>query len=141
MPVDNVNEWILDWKNNGIWLELEKKSYNEKTDFILQVAVFSHKRWVNQIIEYVLSNGLSVLPELSDSNCTFFHWYNGIGKFNYGTNSNYPFIAPKHEKVHQIAEQLINVKNNTKQKEKLIQSLHNGRDELIKALLLLSEQL
>jgi len=140
MPVDKVNGWILDWKNNGIWLELEKNTYKEKTDFILQVAVFSHKRWVNQIIEYVLSNGLSVLPELSDSNCTFFHWYNGIGKFNYGTNSNYPFIAPKHEKVHQIAEQLINVKNTTKQKEKLIQSLHNGQDELVKALLLLSEQ-
>jgi len=140
MPQKNVRHWLQQWQSKGLWKDLQQLTFSKDTDTVLQVAILSHSRWVEKVVNHITSDSSPNLPELSASKCSFSHWYNGLGNFQYGMHPSYPFIGPKHEKVHQLAKQLIQDENNAKKQSELLAQLQQAKKELIESLMLLQAQ-
>ncbi|MFK5985959.1 MAG: EAL domain-containing protein [Pseudomonadota bacterium] len=139
IPDSDISQWIEDWEKNGIWQELKKITFSKNQDIILQVAFLSFQRWIEQFITYISTDAISSLPELSPSKCAFYQWYKGIGRVNYANHPSYPDIGKKHNKIHQLADQLHLNKDDSEQKKQLLQKLYHEREEFILMLSLLTD--
>jgi len=140
IPQREIRSWLMQWQNKGLWKELQQLALSNDSDIAIQVAILSLERWVEQIINAVDSNNPSMLPELSSFQCSFSHWYQGLGKFLYGSNPSYPFIGPKHEKVHQLGKRLIESEQTEQQKQSSLDTLQEAKQELITAIICLQAQ-
>lgn len=107
MPAEVLPEWVKEWQQKNPWQELSKVELDDHQDIELKVAIFSHQLWQNKIIHYVQTDVEFELPALDAKQCQFSHWYKGIGEERYGSRGVYPFILPRHERAHEVAEALV----------------------------------
>jgi len=92
-------------------------------NYDLHVAVFSHLQWLDKLKQYISIHNLNkteLLP-LSENNCQFSRWYAGIGKRRYGNHEVYAFIPPSHHKIHEFAKKIVNLVEENKINEAIIE--------------------
>ena len=103
MPVDRVNDWLLDWQGAGAWCSLVTPAADE--DLIFKVAARSSNLWLDAIVlqleqDYTASQ-LNAEPE----NCSFCRWFRSAGFTRYGQYPHYQVAATSHEHSHTLALQ------------------------------------
>jgi hypothetical protein len=107
MPPERLPQWLEQWSGDNIWQQLRAEDLDDARDFELRVVLFSHRRWRQQISDYILSESHPPRPLLDEKDSLFGHWYNGLGRSRYGDRPLYAFIPPKHTQVQELAAQLL----------------------------------
>lgn len=92
-------------------------------------ALVEHRAWVNEFDELVTGNGRAELPVGADE-CHFGKWFRGEGEERYGARSEYEEIRTLHNRVHQVAEQLLGAYSEGRHDESLARlgELHDLRE-------------
>lgn len=107
MPADSLFRWAGHWKLEGYWHQLQSEIHDSDGKYDLQVAIFTHRHWIEKVKIFIKTGLKSELPDLDPTSCQFSHWYHGIGFARYGNHPSYPFILAKHDEVHAIAQKLV----------------------------------
>lgn len=107
MPPERLPQWLEQWSRDNIWQQMQAEDLGDARDFELRVALFSHRRWLRQVSDYILSESQDPLPSLDQKGSLFSHWYKGLGHTRYGNRPLYAFIPPKHTRVLELAAQLL----------------------------------
>jgi diguanylate cyclase (GGDEF)-like protein/PAS domain S-box-containing protein len=142
MPQEDIQNWIKHWQQKSIWYQLQSEKSSGISVYDIDVAIFSHKKWLNNVIEYVTQASTEPnLPALQNE-CSFGFWYKGVGRAKYGSKESYKAIDTEHSHVHTIALQMVQFVQSDKKEEAiaLIDALNNCSDRLIKLLYKLAKQ-
>ena len=142
MPIERFYLWLDEWVKSSIWNELQQETSLDSTHYDINVAIFSHRKWLENAIDFIIHFPNSDKTPLDENNCQFEHWYKGIGKTRYGNRESFAFVQAKHNKVHQFVTHLIELAKSG-QKEKAIAKIDELRanaSELIKMLEELAKQ-
>jgi hypothetical protein len=107
MPAAELEAWLESWSQDNIWQQLGRETDTSDADFDLRMAIFSQRRWLEQVTQCIESDGREKPPVLDENGCQFSRWYRGIGRARYGDQPLYLFIPPKHTRLHQLAHELI----------------------------------
>ncbi|MCG8017409.1 MAG: EAL domain-containing protein [Candidatus Thiodiazotropha sp. 'RUGA'] len=142
MPIEAFDDWMMYWKKERLWHRLHDQEELSSEDIELKIAVYSHRRWLESVEQYIQTNGNSELPSLDSGQSTFSHWYYGMGVARYGNRPAYAFLLPKHLHTHEVAASLIKLVDKGEQKEakELLGSLATASDSLLDILTNLSAQ-
>ncbi|MET0067455.1 MAG: bacteriohemerythrin [Candidatus Thiodiazotropha sp.] len=105
MPADRLLDWMTLWKSDRHWRNL-KTVVGPTGYYDLNVAIFTHRRWMDQVLACLKSGSLTELPDMAFETCQLSHWYEGIGATRFGTRPGYAFIQSKHRAIHQLAMEL-----------------------------------
>jgi hypothetical protein len=106
MPGDQVMSWLSDWTDSSPWHRLKAESEGKPELFDLNVSIFSHRHWLEQVVSGIETGNLASLPKLGESHCQFGRWYKGIGQARYGVHPSFPFIKPKHSHIHDLTSSI-----------------------------------
>ncbi len=137
MPADEVPGWLAQWTDNNVWHRLHREAKGRPEQFDLNVSIFSHRHWLEQVTAYIESDGKQTLPVMDGKQCQFERWYRGIGLIRYGSHPSYPFIPPKHGRVHDLANALVAQKKGTRDAQRTqagLAELQSASKELIQML-------
>jgi diguanylate cyclase (GGDEF)-like protein/PAS domain S-box-containing protein len=136
MPSEQIIDWLANWKKTNIWHRLLLESKELSTNHDLNASIFSHRFWLNNIIQYIESEEIDTLPKVDEQQCQFERWYRGIGLIRYGTHPSYPAIPPQHSSVHEKAAALVALVKQGNKKQALIElpALREIGNELISVL-------
>jgi diguanylate cyclase (GGDEF)-like protein/PAS domain S-box-containing protein len=99
--------WAAKWAAGNEWHGLDEALHDRDADIELSVAILSHRNWAARVDRYVRSADDASLPPLGERECSFWHWFHGIGKARYGSLPMFAFLPPKHANIHQLAEALV----------------------------------
>lgn len=135
-------KWLSSWQENSVWHALQNETSLGSASYDINVAIFSHRKWLENAIEYITVFPSSDKVPLDEHNCQFEHWYKGVGRARYGTRESYAFVQAKHNKVHQFVTELIDLANSGQKEKALsqIDKLKTLAEELIALLEKLAEQ-
>jgi|GEM_PF-250016 len=141
MPASQIIEWLDKWKNNSIWHKLPAETKGLPEYYDLNVSIFSHRQWLNNILKAFEADDLSQLPELNEDNCQFGRWYNGIGRTRYGSHPSFAFILPKHNQIHRLAKTVSSTyqKGENEKLQSELEQIRKEGEELITLLQKLSQ--
>ncbi len=133
MPAVQLPGWLAEWQTNNIWSQLDRETRNCPEAFDLNVTIFSYRRWLEMVIQYLRDESATELPPIYDKQCHFERWYKGIGRKRYGDQPIYAFILPKYGQVHALAESLVSQAESGERKMSLsrIDELKGLSQELI----------
>lgn len=109
MPAQQLLLWITSWEENENWHKLSSEIKNLTEFYDLNVAIFTLRRWINQLAKYMESGCTEDKPVMDDKHCLFNLWYQGIGQIRYGDHSQFEYIREKHFAVHNLGRELINL--------------------------------
>ncbi|MCG8068491.1 MAG: EAL domain-containing protein [Candidatus Thiodiazotropha taylori] len=142
MPIEAFDDWLMEWKRERLWHRLHDQEELNSDDIELKIAVYSHRRWLESVEQYIETNGNTEPPPLDSGQSTFSHWYYGMGVARYGNRPAYAFLLPKHLHTHEVAASLIKLVDKGEQKEakELLGSLATASDSLLDILTKLSTQ-
>lgn len=123
MPAIDLPDWIDSWDGQSIWHKLPEIMTEYQLNYDLHVAVFCHLQWLDTLKKYIFADSFNKteLPALSENNCQFSRWYAGIGKRRYGSHEMYPFIPPSHQKIHKLAQKIVDLVEDNKVNEATIE--------------------
>ena len=107
MPPEEVFNWYDSFRNKSAWTSLHNEQFNPTSSYDLNVAIFTHKVWLDKVKEYLHSDLSGKAPSLNGNACQFNCWHQGIGEYRYGTHSLFPKLHKKHLALHQLAEKLV----------------------------------
>jgi diguanylate cyclase (GGDEF)-like protein/PAS domain S-box-containing protein len=107
MPADEVIGWLGKWVGSSPWHRLKNETEGKPEMFDLNVSIFSHRHWLDEVIRGIETEDLSTLPKLGEHHCQFGRWYSGIGQARYGNHPSFPFVKPKHSQIHQLASGIV----------------------------------
>ncbi|MGH1462683.1 MAG: EAL domain-containing protein [Neptuniibacter sp.] len=107
MPAEDVFTWYNSFRNKSAWISLHKKEFNPTSSYDLNVAIFTHKVWLDKVKGYLHSDLSGKVPSLKGQSCQFNCWYQGIGEYRYGNHPLFPSVNNKHQALHQLAEKMI----------------------------------
>ena len=142
MPIEEIDDWLIHWKREKLWHRLHDQEELNSDDIKLKIAVYSHRRWLESVEQYIETKGKAELPSLDSGQSTFSHWYHGMGVARYGSRPSYAFLLPKHLHVHEVAASLIKLVDDGKQEQakELLGTLATASDDLLDILTKLSTQ-
>jgi len=112
MAAAELPDWISRYRQPVCWNSFRDFS-GPHPDVPLLLMSMEHKRWVGEVISTLESdppvdfNATDLGIEIASRECRFGHWYHGPGKHRYGHRTAFQKIEAAHERVHQIAAQLI----------------------------------
>ncbi len=115
MPGGAIDAWMKSWEEQELWHNLQTYLHYH-TEIELNIAIFSHKLWMEKFMESIRKKTSVTVPE--HTQCQFYRWYKGIGKEKYIDNQSYAFIQKVHYDVHRIGKEV----------EVL---MHNGDDDMM----------
>lgn len=108
----------------------EAESFHRKVDIFKQ----AHLRWVERLEALVL-RGVKIPREelVSHRDCALGQWYYGFGVQNYGHLPEFRAIEPPHEKLHQIARQIVDCidRGDRAQAERLLEQVRGISKEIV----------
>ena len=126
MSADDFVQWVDSWQPPPGW---RRQHPIQTADLPLVFALVEHRAWVNEFDELVTGNGRAELPVGADE-CHFGKWFRGEGEERYGARSEYEEIRTLHNRVHQVAEQLLGAYSEGRHDESLARlgELHDLRE-------------
>ena len=95
MPIEKFSHWLNEWHENSIWFKIKKESLLDSKAYDINVAIFTHKKWLQDVIDYIESFPSSLEVPKSENTCQFGKWYNGVGRNRYGDRESYAFLQGK----------------------------------------------
>ncbi len=107
MTAEQVPAWVEAWQGNRPWHDLAAASQTETLNYDLNVAIFSLRLWLHQLLAGLRGGKGMTLPILDEYQCQFCRWYRGIGKARYGNKAKYGFIQARHHQLHALAVELV----------------------------------
>ncbi|MFY0676931.1 MAG: EAL domain-containing protein [Neptuniibacter sp.] len=107
MPAEEIFTWYDSFRNKSAWTSLNDEQFNPTSSYDLNVAIFTHKVWLEKVKEYLHSDLSGKIPSLSGNACQFNCWHKGIGEYRYGTHSLFPTLNKKHQALHHLEEKLV----------------------------------
>ncbi|MES9989942.1 MAG: EAL domain-containing protein [Candidatus Thiodiazotropha endolucinida] len=124
MPASEIPTWLKQWQDNHLWRSL-KNRVTQSHHVDIDVALTSHKRWVDNLIGYVKSDEEINHSQLDSKHCNFSYWFNGIGFIQYGSLPQYTELNRLHEQIHTLGYKIISINNmgNTEYAQKRIYEL------------------
>lgn len=120
----------------------------EAQDIHRKVEIFkkAHLQWVERL-EALLYRGVEIPREelVSHRNCALGQWYYTFGERNYGHLPEFRAIEPPHERLHQIARQILDLmeRGDRAQAERLLEQVRGISKEIaagLDRLLMAAEQ-
>lgn len=138
MAAAEVPEWIDQYRQPACWSPFRDFS-GPHPDAPLLLMSMEHKRWVAEVITILESdppvdfNTVDLNLEIASRECRFGHWYHGPGRHRYGQRTAFQKIEAIHERVHQIAAQLIELWRTGRlgRRQDLLEKLLANRDLLL----------
>jgi hypothetical protein len=115
MPPETLLDWSSKWAKDDLWQNLSERTQGPTPFYDLNVAFFTHQRWMERLIQH-LESGSVAPPPMNWASCQFTHWYRGIGSSRYGMREQFPFLDAKHRAVHELGLELLS------------QAEHQGRE-------------
>ncbi|MEW8505410.1 MAG: EAL domain-containing protein [Candidatus Thiodiazotropha sp.] len=110
MPAERLPHWLREWEGNKPWRGLKDRvTQNHHID--IEVALSSHRKWVDNLIGYITQEKEFVHGFLDSKHCNFNYWFNGLGFIQYGNLPQYSEINRLHEQIHALGYKLISIKN------------------------------
>jgi diguanylate cyclase (GGDEF)-like protein len=106
MAAEALENWIANWQQQATWQALEIPSLPIK-DLPLLLATQNHKSWLEQLLQHLKNPKEQSLPPLSSQQCSFGYWCHGSGRNHYGHWREFQAIDLVHERIHQLAAELI----------------------------------
>jgi methyl-accepting chemotaxis protein len=104
-----------------------------------KVEIFkrAHLKWVERL-ENLIYRGVRIPREelLSHRNCALGQWYYSVGEKQFGNLPEFRAIEPPHEKLHQIARQIVDCidRNDRAQAERLLEQVRGISKEIVAGL-------
>ena len=105
MRADDLPAWIAGWRPHPAW-SAPHNILPQRDELPITYAEVDHRNWV-KCLEDALADPAAIPPELDDGKCRFGLWFNGDGKRRYGRLPEYSDIGALHEKVHELARELV----------------------------------
>ncbi|MEW6679076.1 MAG: PAS domain-containing protein [Pseudomonadota bacterium] len=105
MPAGQLPSWIKNWYNDAAWQEL-RNSISQLADVTLIVAAASHRKWVENLAEYIRSERNELPQEIHSHQCRFGRWYRGSGANRYGNLEEFMALDVLHNRIHDLAAEL-----------------------------------
>ncbi len=132
MGAADVGPWLSQWHSANPWRELMSEFQDDPGHYHTNVAIISHKLWLEGVVSYVRNDSDATPPPLGDNECRFAQWYAGIGQIRYGDNPCYEHIAQAHHAVHQIARRIIKLvdSGDRTQAERALRDLYAMADNM-----------
>jgi diguanylate cyclase (GGDEF)-like protein/PAS domain S-box-containing protein len=106
MPAAKVTPWRRDWDARNVWGKPTDPSALSSRAFDLDVAVFQHQRWLNQMTGGIDAGDAEALNGLPPERCQFSTWYEGVGRDRFGEQPDYALVGARHQQVHDLAARL-----------------------------------
>jgi methyl-accepting chemotaxis protein len=104
-----------------------------------KVEIFkrAHLKWVERL-ENLIYRGVRIPREelVSHRNCALGQWYYSVGEKQFGNLPEFRAIEPPHEKLHQIARQIVDCidRNDRAQAERLLEQVRGISKEIVAGL-------
>jgi len=138
MPAQDLPGWSAAWRPDAAWVDQEIVS---RDDLALVYAAVDHRAWISAITSH-LSGERELPPPLDHHHCRFGKWLDAERLGPRGSQLVYKDIGTVHLKVHALAEELLELKYNSKNLEALerLGELYELRDDLLKKLRYLKKQ-
>lgn len=129
MPAEQVTGWLAGFQPPTVWADSLAHLW-PRHDMPLLLAELNFDLWVEKMRGF-LGDG-QVPPILDPHQCQFGRWYDGAGAREYQEMEAFRQLAPLHAKVHQIGQELYDLKRTGRDQEALqgIPLLSQLRDEL-----------
>ena len=111
----------------------------EAQDIHRKVEIFkkAHLQWMERL-EALLYRGVEIPREelVSHRNCALGQWYYTFGERNYGHLPEFRAIEPPHERLHQIARQIVGLmeRGDRAQAERLLEQVRGISKEIVAGL-------
>ena len=133
MEAERIASWLDQWQTTNNWSKLSTETSPDREHYDINVAIFSHKLWLERIGRFVRNEAGASLPQLDERECQLARWYTGVGRARYGKRPSYPFIQQVHHAVHQRAQQIVShvVSGDRKLALDELRELHELGGELI----------
>jgi diguanylate cyclase (GGDEF)-like protein/PAS domain S-box-containing protein len=108
MFADELPDWLVEWKKAAAWKNLDNLLDN-KVDVTLNMTAQNYRKWLKQFSQYLTYPKVEIKPDLEKLHLRFERWYYGSGTERYGAKQDFQDIAPLHELVHDLADELTNM--------------------------------
>lgn len=111
----------------------------EAQDIHGKVEIFkkAHLRWVERL-EALVYRGVKIPRQelVSHRDCALGQWYYSVGERNYGHLPEFRAIEPPHERLHQIARQIVDLmeRGDRAQAERLLEQVRGISKEIVAGL-------
>ncbi len=132
MPGGQLPDWAANWRPDPRWANV---SPIPATDFPLLYAGVEHRAWVSEIEDH-LNGRRSAAPLLDSHGCRFGAWLDGEASAGRGVRSGFQAIDALHQRLHSLANALLEMKAEGKDAEALagLPELRSVRDSLLERL-------
>ncbi len=136
MPAQEVPNWSANWRINVAWVKTLPVNRDDLPVIFSSVA---HREWINTISNYVQGQN-KVYPSKLHYPCRLGIWLSTHGLNRYGNHPSFEAIEKLHNQVHELAENLVEIRADGKQAEALaileqLVECHDALLEKIKSLL------
>ena len=127
MPAAEFPGWAQAWRTEPAWAGARHFS---RDDLPLLFASVEHQAWISNIHAY-LRGEREIPPAMNQHQCRFGKWLDTDGLARYGDASAYREIEALHQRVHEVAVEIVECHGRGEAQETLVKKLHALRDDLL----------
>jgi hypothetical protein len=110
MPGADFPLWVKNFVAPELWNSIATFKW-AREDLPMLVAEIDHKRWMRHLEDFLADTSGQLSPPSHNSHsCRFGRWYYGPSRGRYITLESYLSIEQVHSKVHQLAQELLDLK-------------------------------
>ncbi|MDO8991021.1 MAG: EAL domain-containing protein [Sideroxyarcus sp.] len=121
MAAAELPEWAAAWRTHPAWSNMPSF---RRDDLSLLFASVEHQVWIKSVRDYIVGES-RIVPVLDHHQCRFGAWLDAGGLIRHGEQLVYQDIEPVHQRVHDMATALCELKTRGRNAEALA-----GLDEL-----------
>ncbi len=142
MPGPAVSDWIRNFVPNDLWNSIASFNWS-RDDLPMLIAEIDHRRWLQQIEEFIATADSDNAPPMHDQyRCRFGRWYYGSAGRRYAGLDSYAAIEDLHLEVHRLGNELIDLKRagDTQMLVTRRRELHDASESLIEMIQLIQAE-
>lgn len=110
MPGADFPSWVENFVAPELWNSIATFKW-AREDLPMLVAEIDHKRWMRHLEDFLADTSGHLSPPSQNSHsCRFGRWYYGPLRDRYATLQSYTSIEEVHSKVHQLGQELLDLK-------------------------------
>jgi len=138
MPADDLAGWVRAWQPNSAWTQWCERPIGPGTAPLL-FAIVEHRHWLSALKRFLRGERREP-PQIDARACRFCTWFQKEGEARYADDPALQAIMARHERVHQLADELLlrHARGESAEVELGLNTLHDLSVELTDALSLLA---